>query len=66
MAHGVAQMLPLAKKYFYISLNEAITMNEIKWATLVSQFLDTKLLGQGTGQLAGIMIQPDLPTNDSL
>ena len=36
LVHGVSQMLPLAKKYFYISLNEAITMNEIKWATLVS------------------------------
>ena len=30
---GPQQMLPLAKKYFYTSLNDAITANEIKWAT---------------------------------
>merc|ERR1719471_1276279 len=30
---GPGQMLPLAKKYFYTSLNDAITANEIKWAT---------------------------------
>ena len=33
LVQGPSQMLPLAKKYFYPSLNDAITANEIKWAT---------------------------------
>ena len=32
LVRGASQMLPLAKKYFYPSLNDAITANELKWA----------------------------------